>query len=197
VRPALRQRKLARRLILYAIDAHLGAERIVVPVVGGNHGENNRVDGKVATTFADNSDLEVFEGVAEACAANPERYGHVSFVIPHEQLTLTLQPVEGGPILGLAHGHQAKRGGTTPQQRVAAWWAGQAFGMRPIGDADILLTGHHHHLSVIQDGPRTHFLAPTIDSGSQWWEETAGRPTVPGMLSFRITRDGWDDLKLL
>ena len=187
---------LARRLILHAIDAHRAIAPVIVPAVGGNHGEN-RKDGKAYTTFGDNDDVAWVEQVAEACATNPAAYGHVTFLIPREQLTLTVQPVPGGPIVGLAHGHQAKRGGTTAQQRVEAWWKGQAFGGRPVGDAGILLTGHAHHFSVIENGPRTHIQAPTIDSGSQWFAETAGMDSRPSMLSLVVTQHGWDDLKLL
>jgi hypothetical protein len=191
------QRRLTRRLIMHGIERFAPlADRVVVPVVGGNHGENNRSGGKVTTSFSDNSDLEVFEGVAEACACNPDAYGHVSFVIAEKQLTLTLQPITGGPIVGMAHGHQAKRGATA-QQRVATWWSGQAFGQRPVGDATILVTAHAHHFSVIENGPRTHLLAPTLDSGSQWWEESAGIPTTQGMLTFVVDQAGWTDLQVI
>jgi hypothetical protein len=184
------QRRLARRLVLYAIDEHRElAERLVLPVVGGNHGENNRVDGKSTTTFGDNSDVEVYEGVAEATAMNPAAYGHVSFLIPGQDLTLTVQPIEGGPIIGLAHGHQATRG-ATPIQKMWTWWGGQAMGQRPIGDADILLHGHWHQLIVHRDGSRLLMGGPTVDSGSQWFAETSGKESVPGMLSFTLTRHG-------
>lgn len=186
------QRRLARHIVSYAIERHAPlAERIVCPVVGGNHGENNRVDGKSTTSFGDNSDVEVYEGVAEALSKNPAAYGHVSFLIPGDDLTLTVQPIEGGPILGLAHGHQA-RSGATVAEKMWKWWAGQAMGQRPIGDADILLCGHWHQFLIHRDGRRTLMIAPTLDSGSQWFAETAGKESVPAMLSFTITRDGWE-----
>ncbi len=187
---------LARRLILYAIDQHRAIAPIRVPTVGGNHGEY-RKDGKSFTTFGDNDDVAWVEQVAEACATNPAAYGSVQFLIPREQLTLTVQPVPDGPIMGLAHGHQAKRGGTTAQQRVETWWKGQMYGQRPVGDATLLLTAHAHHFSIIENGGRTHIQAPTIDSGSQWFAETAGVDSTPSMLSFVVTPTGWDDLKLL
>jgi len=187
---------LTRRLLLYAIDAHRSIAPVVMPAIAGNHGEH-RKDGKAFTSWADNDDLAWPEQVAEACSANPSAYGSVRFLIPREQLTLTVQPVADGPIVGLAHGHQAKRGGTTAQQRVENWWKGQAFGMRPTGDAQILLTGHAHHFSIIENGPRTHIQAPTVDSGSHWFAESSGMDSKPGMLSLVITRDGWDDIKLL
>ena len=187
------QVRTARRLVIKGIETHapLFAKGILAGV-GGNHGEN-RTDGKAYTTFADNADVEVIESAAEVLAAAPA-YAHVSSVIPNEQLSLTLDIA--GTITALAHGHQARKG-PTPQAKVKEWWKGQAFGMRPAGDATLLLTGHSHHLSVVQDGPRTHIQAPTSDSGSQWWEETAGVPSIPGALTLTIGPDGWDDLKLL
>lgn len=186
------QARVARRLLLYGIDAFRPlVERVIVPAVPGNHGEK-RKDGKAFTTFGDNVDLEVPEGVAEACAMNPAAYGHVSFVIPQDKLTLTLEL--SGTIVGFAHGHQAKRGGTTAQQKVATWWSGQAFGQRPVGDATILLSGHNHHNSLVEYGPRTHIQAGTMDGGSQWWDETVGSGSRPGMLSLVIDRDGWHDV---
>ena len=187
------QVRTARRLVIKGIEtfAPLFAEGVLAGV-GGNHGEN-RVDGKAYTTFADNADVEVIETAAEVLAAAPA-YGHVRSVIPDDQLTLTLDIM--GTIVGLAHGHQARRG-ATPQAKVKEWWKGQAFGMRPVGDATLLLTGHSHHLSIVQDGPRTHIQAPTSDSGSQWWEETAGIPSIPAALTLTIGPNGWDDLKLL
>lgn len=191
------QRRLARRLVLHAIDEHRAlAERIVLPVVGGNHGENNRRDGKATTSFGDNSDVEVYEQVAESTRMNPAAYGHVTFLVPGNDLTLTVQPIEGGPIIGLAHGHQARRG-STPSQKMWEWWRGQAMGQRPVGDADILLAGHWHQLIVHRDGGRTLMVAPTVDSGSQWFAETAGMESRPGMLSFTVTRDGWDTVRIL
>jgi hypothetical protein len=190
------QARLGRRLVLYAVDTFRPlAERIVVPAVPGNHGEK-RKDGKAFTTFADNVDLEIPEGVAEACAMNPAAYGHVSFVIPRDgRLTLTLELA--GMIVGFAHGHQAKRGGTTPQQRVATWWSGQAFGQRPVGDARLLFTGHSHHESLVAHGPRWHIQAPAMDNGSQWWDETAGLPAPSGLLTVVVGPDRWHDMEVI
>lgn len=189
------QRRLGRRLALYAVDTFAPeAERLVVPAVPGNHGEA-RKDGKAFTTFGDNQDIEIVEGVAEACAMNPARYGHVAFVIPNNDLTLTLEV--GGLITAFAHGHQAKRGGTTAQQKLANWWSGQAFGQRPAGDARVLYSGHYHHLSIVEHGPRIHVQAPTMDSGSQWWDETAGLPSRAGLLTIVQGPDGLHDWEVL
>lgn len=190
------QARLGRRLVLYAVDRFRTlADRVIVPAVPGNHGEK-RKDGKAYTTFGDNVDLEIPEGVAEACAMNPAAYGHVSFVIPRDgRLTLTLEL--SGVIVGFAHGHQARRGGTTPQQKVATWWSGQAFGKRPVGDATLLLTGHSHHFSAVEHGPRTHLQVPAMDNGSQWWDETAGLGARSGLLTVVVDQNGWHDMEVI
>lgn len=186
---------LARRLLLYAIDQHRRIAPVRMPVVGGNHGEN-RKDGKAYTTFGDNDDVAWPEQVAEACSLNPAAYGSVQFLIPRSELTLTVQPVPDGPIVGFAHGHQFPKGAVA--QKVAEdWWKGQMFGGRPVGDATILVSAHRHHLAVSQNGPRTWIQCPTSDSGSPWFAETWGVDSQPAMLSFTVSRDGWDNLKML
>lgn len=195
------QDRLARELWIAGVKALAPlAPRMVCAAVGGNHGEN-RKDGKAFTTFADNRDVAVVENAARALVENPKAYGHVSFVLPEEQLTITIDV--GGLIVGLAHGHQARRTGRSKddmspvQGKVREWWKDQAFGRRPVGDADLLITGHYHHLSLLSDGGRTHMQAPTMDSGSQWWEETAGMPTTPGALTFTVQGGRWQDVQLL
>jgi hypothetical protein len=187
------QVRLARRLVIKGVEVLAPlVPRMVAAGIGGNHGEE-RHDGKAYTTFADNKDVAAVEQAAEVIRAAPA-YQHVSFVIPEEQLTITLDV--GGLIVGMAHGHQARRGGV-PQQKVREWWKDQAFGRRPVGDADLLLTGHYHHLSILSDGGRTHMQAPTMDSGSQWWEESAGMPTTPAALTFMVQGGRWQDIQLL
>jgi hypothetical protein len=173
------QGRLTRRLALYAIDEHRKvAPSVVVPAVGGNHGEH-RKDGKAFTTFSDNDDVAWIEEVAETCAHNPAAYGNVRFLLPRADLTLTVQPVPDGPIVGLVHGHQFPRGSVAP--KVAEdWWKGQMYGQRPAGDATILVSAHRHHFAVVKNGPRSWIQAPTMDSGSPWFAERSGVDSAPG-----------------
>jgi hypothetical protein len=133
---------------------------------------------------------------ADILGANPEAFGHVRFVIANG-LTQTIQPIEGGPIIGMAHGHQSGSG-ATPQARVQKWWSGQALGQTAIGDADILLTGHYHSLQLATVGRRTWMQCPALDSGSQWFTERYGIGDSPaGVLTFVLTKKGWEDLAVL
>lgn len=188
------QRKIVRRLLLRAIQEWAGMfSKVVVAGVGGNHGEN-RKDGKSYTTFGDNADVEIMESVADILAANPERYGHVRFTLPKEELSLTLDVC--GTIVGIAHGHQAKGPGKGAE-KVWRWWMDQAAGRQPVGDADILVTGHYHYFAVREEGVRAHFQAPTLDGGSDWWREAKGTDTRAGTLTMVVGDGGWSDVAIL
>lgn len=95
-------------------------------------------------------------------------------------------------ILGLVHGHQARR----PDQ-MATWWRGQAFGNQPVADATLLVHGHWHHVRVTEMGstPRgtSRFLvmASTMDNGSGWWKKVTGEDSVPGLVTL-ILEQGID-----
>jgi len=166
---------------------------MVVSAVAGNHGEN-RKNGKAFTNPGDNDDVAVAEMVAEIFQANPEAFGHVSFHIPDDRLEVLLE-IQGQRV-GFHHGHIAGRG-STPQQKQANWWKDHAFQNSALGDADYLFTGHYHHLSVVDHGPRVHFQAPAMDGGSRWWEDRGGGRSATGTLSVVITDDGWDALRVL
>jgi hypothetical protein len=186
---------VARRLITKALTQWSKfAPEVIVACVPGNHGEN-RKGGKAFTSFGDNDDVAVFEQVAEILAANPDAYGHVKFIIPKNDLTVTLDVY--GTIVALAHGHQARRGGGGPVGKIESWWARQALGMQPVSDATLLLTGHYHHLVVATHGARTHIQAPSLDGGSQWYKEVAGVDAPVGILTLVVNGSGWDDLKVL
>ena len=96
---------------------------------------------------------------------------------------------DGFHILGIAHGHQAKR-----PDNMGQWWRGQAFGRQPVADASVLIHGHWHHLRVTEMGstPRgtSRFLimAPTMDNGSGWWRKVTGEDSVPGLGVFFLEK---------
>lgn len=101
---------------------------------------------------------------------------------PHDE-SLAIDVFDDGyHILGVVHGHQAKR-----PDMMATWWRGQAFGKQPVADATLLVHGHWHHLRVTELGstPRgtSRFLvmAPTLDNGSGWWRKVTGEDSVPGL----------------
>ena len=92
-------------------------------------------------------------------------------------------------IVGVVHGHQAKR----PEQ-VGDWWRKQAFGQQPVADCSLLVHGHFHHLRVTEMGstPRgtSRFLvsASTLDNGSGWYMKNSGEDSVPGLTTLMLEK---------
>jgi hypothetical protein len=190
------QVRIVRRLILRAIDVLAPLAPLDVISVGGNHGEN-RSGGKAFTTWSDNDDLAVFEQVADICNAT-DRYPDVRFGFPPDGDDLVVTVDCDGTGVAFAHGHQLSGGGS-PSQKALRWWAGQGMGRLAAGDADILVTGHYHHLVVHEGSGRTWFQCPAMDGGSDWWQHQTGNTSPPGMLSFTVGDYGsrpWGDLTL-
>jgi hypothetical protein len=109
-------------------------------------------------------------------------------------MTITLDVC--GTVVAFAHGHQFAGSGL-PIQKAQTWWKGKMLAKHPVGDADVLLYGHFHHLQVLQDGPRTIFGCPSNDGGSRWFEERGGPTTACGTLTFVCDEDGWYDMRVL
>ena len=108
---------------------------------------------------------------------------------PHEEsLTIEVQ----GHQVAVAHGHQAPR-----PDGIVAWWRGQQFGNQPTAHADILITGHFHHLRVQECGAKPNgqsrfwVQSSTLDNGSGWFRRTSGESAVPGLTCF-ILEQGKD-----
>jgi predicted phosphodiesterase len=181
------QVKITRRLLTDSLQAWAKEfESITVAAVGGNHGENRNGKGKAYTGSHDNDDLAVVEQVAEILAANPDAFGHVRFAIAQDNLTLTIP--SAGWILGITHGHVA-HSGTGTEGKLRQWWERQAGGRQPIGDADILVTGHYHHLRVADWGGCVWLQAPALEGGSEWWRVSMGEMSQVGMLTFVTTTE--------
>jgi hypothetical protein len=92
-------------------------------------------------------------------------------------------------ILGIWHGHQSPR----PDQ-VPTWWRQQAFGAQPVAAATIGVSGHFHHLRVLELGStprgssRFWIQASTMDNGSGWWRLKAGEDSTPGLVTFVLDK---------
>ncbi len=77
---------------------------------------------------------------------------------------------------------------------VPTWWRQQAFGKQPIHAATIGVSGHFHHLRVLELGStprgtsRFWVQASTLDNGSNWWRTTAGEDSQPGLVCFALQR---------
>ena len=173
------QVRLGRRILMQWLKTMAPmAENIIVPVVPGNHDEPHRI---VISEPTDSWQIEVAAAVQDACAEN-DALAHIQFRYPEKDYG-TLAINLDGTVLGMAHGHQARD--------LPKWWAGQATGRTPVGDADILLTAHFHHLKINQVGPRLWIQVPAMDGGSPWFRERQGLESPTGMVSF-VVGDGYD-----
>lgn len=192
------QIRLARRLFTEcAMRLAKLHSKVIVTGVPSNHGAWRRGKGSLGKPL-DDFGIETVVAVADAFALNPQAFGHVSFVLPGEwEETLALDV--HGTILSIAHGHQVNR-----PENLALWWAKQVHGGQPTADADILLTGHFHHLRVQETGRSAHtgrskwiIQAPTLDNGSDWYRHRSGETSEPALLTFVVNADGWSEMKRL
>lgn len=173
------QVRVARRLLMAQIKAFAPlAERMIVPVVNGNHDEAGRY---VATDPADGWNVEIASSVQDACAENPA-LRHIEFRYPasgHQTLTVDI----GGTMLGLFHGHQAN------QNNVMKFLSGHAAGQTALGMADLWVSGHFHNFRTMDVGDRLWCQCPTTDPGSEWFRDRAGIESKPGLLTMVIGGD--------
>lgn len=172
------QVRVARRMLLNQIKSFAPlAERILVPVINGNHDEVTR---QVAADPADGWNVEIASAVQDACAENPALQ-HVEFRFPasgHQTLAVDVD----GTLLGLFHGHQFSRD-------VEKYLNGQAMGQTAIGGADVWISGHYHHFKSQDVGARLWVQAPTVDPGSDWYRDRTGASSRPGVLTMVIGGD--------
>lgn len=181
------QVKVVRRLLLeYLAEISKLGIPIHVAVVPGNHGEN-RLNGKAFTTLNDNDDVAVVEQVAEAISyAHPDN--NITWSFPQRnRLSLTVEVL--GWIVGLTHGHIAK-GGTGVEGRILSWFKSMAAVRDPIGDSDLLFTGHYHHARYQQLIGQTHWLqGGALCDRSDWFSQSAGLVSAPAIWSGTITTE--------
>jgi len=97
---------------------------------------------------------------------------------------------DGFHVLGMVHGHQANNPNMIPD-----WWRKQAFGKQPVQAATVLVSGHFHHLRVVELGStqrgssRYWVQASTLDNGSNWWRTSQGEDSQPGLVCFELQRN--------
>ena len=189
------QQKVARRMIYTLIKEIMPLfKRGLVAFAGGNHGEK-RQNGKAYTTFGDNKDVMLAEELQEIFKEAPAYKDILDFIIPENELSLTFDV--SGVVLSILHGHQM-RAGTNSQAKARKWLSDQAFARNSIADSDILLHGHYHYFSAYESSDRLIVQAPTLDSGSEWFENTKGDKSRAGMLTLVIGgEEKWDYIKVI
>lgn len=181
------QVKLVRRLLVdFLIRLVSTGLPIHVAAVPGNHGEF-RQNGKAFTSLGDNDDVAVVEQIAEAFAL--AGLDSVTFSLPEkERLSLTVEVL--GHVVGLTHGHIA-RGGTGVEGKILSWFKSMAATRDPVGDSDILFTGHYHHARFQQlVGDTVWIQGGALCDASAWFSQSAGLVSDPVVMKGTITRAG-------
>ena len=186
------QEHIVRLMILEVLDGLLAlASTIVIGGVPGNHAEYRSGKAQVSTTRLDNSDTTVFQIIGEIIEGR-ERYKHVKVVVPDDfYLTLEVKTKR----VTFYHGHITGGGGNA-ENKLMNWWKNQAMARLPSGTADLLVTGHYHHLRILQERGRTWIQSPSLDTSYEL-ESRMGLTTSHGILSFTLSKNGWDNLKIL
>lgn len=180
------QVKLVRRVLTEVL---LGIVEIGLPVhvavVPGNHGEN-RQNGKAYTTLGDNDDVAVVEQIAEAFAL--AEVPNITFSFPSkERISMTVEVL--GWVVGLTHGHIARASGS-PEAKILSWFKSMAAVRDPIGDSDILFTGHYHSGKWSQLIGDTEWIqGGALCDSSAWFSQSAGLVSDPLVMRGTITRE--------
>lgn len=163
---------------------------ILVVAVPGNHGEAFREEGKSATDFEDNFDVEVIRSVAEVLDEVPA-YSHISFMFPPKNELVVVTEIQGHLICVL-HGHQAKGSGNV-QKRMEDWLLKHAGGLGIGARAEFFFTHHYHFPFIHPVGIRYIFGGGALDGGSIWFNNTNGETSAPCAVTLVIDEDGWGD----
>ena len=189
------QQKVARRMAYTALKELVPMfDKTVVSFIAGNHGEP-RNSGKSFTTFSDNRDIMLGEELAEIFKEAPAYKDKIDFIMP-DALSITLDISD--TVVTLVHGHQM-RGGGNPQQKARTWLANQSLARSEIADSDLLLMGHYHFFSAYEsDGKRLILQAPSLDSGSEWFDNTNGGRNSAGVLTLVIGgSEKWSNIRVI
>lgn len=146
----------------------------------------------------DDFGIDCHLSVRDVLARDP-RYSHVAWANGEDddQWAETTVVEARGHRVALTHGHRAKG-----PDKLIEWWSGQHFGGQPAAGAHILHTGHYHTARIQQAGmidgrDRWWIQAPTMDNGSAWWAGLTGSSDAPGILTYILTDDGPQDIRII
>lgn len=169
------QVRVGRRMLLAQIKALAPlADKIIVPVVPGNHDEVQRF---LVSRPEDSWQIDIVAQVEDICKENEFLRDRVEFRYPAaDDSTLTVNL--SGVMYGMAHGHQSRD--------MVKWWQGQVMGRCSVADADILNVGHYHHYRAQSVGPRLFIQNPSMDNGSAWFRDKSGLDSAPGIISLLL-----------
>ncbi len=171
--------------------------------VPSNHGEHTRFgSNKALTSIYDNSSTMVTKLVKQVFnGADAESYINWDIAGDRQDANLELSGVK----VNFTHGHISsgsgpKTGGVSSKNAIEKQILGRTA---ELVDTSIYVTAHYHHFNVIEDRGRTFFGCPALEAekSSQWFYDSAGVWSKPGMLGFVVGKAagerGWDELAVI
>lgn len=190
--PISEQVRVYRRLMMHQI-ATLSpwAEHVLIPVVPGNHDETYRQQIQPVT---DSWAIEGASAVADALTLSG-KYENVRWAFPDPEevnVVVDVGTASNPLVMGFTHGHMWRPG------QALKWWGNQSHGRQLMGQADMMVSAHLHHLHIQQTGgDRTWLQIPALDGGSAWYRRATGEDAPAGMVSVWLTPgegSGWRGL---
>ena len=140
----------------------------------------------MASTYDDSWAVEAAAQVADVMKAAGR---DVVWYLPmRDQLHLTID--SRGSRIGLLHGHQTKG-------KMQQWLANKALSRDPIGTADLVLSGHYHHLRIEQMAELTWIQTGSLDGGSVWFSHRGGVEAPPAAVTFLTADRQWHSLEIV
>lgn len=181
------QVRVYRRTLADAVTAFADlSDQVRVAVVPGNHDDAKRLGKGPAYRYDDSWAIEGASQVADVLAAKGYDVG---WTFPdRDGMHLTVEA--SGTRIGLLHGHQARG-------KMETWLASKALARDPIGTADVVCSGHFHHLRLEQYGPTTWMQTGALDGGSTWWEHIGGLSAPPAAVTFVTANGRWNGLEVV
>lgn len=182
------QVRVLRRLMLWQIQLFAPlASRLTVVSVPGNHDEANTRD--MDTRTDDSWAVDALDQVSDALEL-AGGYEHVECYVPGPDERAVVLDV-GGTLVAHSHGHEHAH------NKHFQYWAGQAFGGQPVGQASLWLQGHGHHFHFQEDGSRKWLQVPAVESESVWWKHKTGTGGSPGIVTFQLHNNQISNLSKL
>jgi hypothetical protein len=176
---------------------------ISIASVPSNHGEHTRFGGnKALTSIYDNSSTMVAKLVKKVFEGTHAE-NRLTWDIASDRQDANLEL--SGVKVNFTHGHVSngsgpKTGGVSSMNAINKQILGRT---EELVDVKLYVTAHYHHFNVLESQGRTFFGCPALEAekSSQWFYDSAGVWSKPGMLGFVVGRTvaerGWSELSVI
>lgn len=179
------QLRVARHMVNWTIlEAMEHTTNIVISAVPGNHGDTTR---SFKTNMTDSYDIDIVAAAKQAFDLAHGKMAHVEWYFPERKDGYVTYQV-GDTTFTSIHGHLFKG---QPIEGARKWWSGLSFNKRPPASSQILMSGHYHHLQVVNlTADKWLMFSPSLETESNWLVQKDGSSARPGILAYK-TIDGY------